>query len=116
MTPQTSEPRERHTKGRALPVTIRFPDGTVRCSDCKGYGLVRKMGSRAGVHYKSATGAHAALARRRAKPCPVCGGDGYRVRLDTRRLLASWGTDRAGVIAQRVRMGLPVVEEPPPPF
>jgi hypothetical protein len=47
-----------------------------RCRPCKGYGLVRGIGRRAGAHYTSVSGAQAALAAGRAVDCPACGGLG----------------------------------------
>jgi hypothetical protein len=58
------------------PLPIVFADGTCRCARCKGLGLVRGVGARAGEHYVTLNGAQAALAAGRAVDCPVCKGFG----------------------------------------
>lgn len=47
-----------------------------RCSTCKGYGLVRKRGPRAGEKYRTLGGAQAALVNGNAVDCPKCKGTG----------------------------------------
>lgn len=47
-----------------------------RCDTCRGYGLVRAAGKRAGEHYRSHSGAQAAMANGNAADCPTCAGLG----------------------------------------
>jgi hypothetical protein len=47
-----------------------------RCHTCKGYGLVRKRGPRAGEKYKTYNGALQAKAGGNAVKCPTCSGAG----------------------------------------
>jgi hypothetical protein len=47
-----------------------------RCGRCKGFGLVRKAGRRAGEHYRSLAGAQAADGNGNAADCPDCHGLG----------------------------------------
>lgn len=47
-----------------------------RCHQCKGFGLVRGVGKRAGQRYRTLTGAQAAQDAGRAVDCPVCAGLG----------------------------------------
>lgn len=63
--------------GDADPVAL---DGR-RCDTCRGYGLVRAAGKRAGQHYRSNDGAQAAMANGNAVDCPTC--DGMGLVLDT---------------------------------
>lgn len=46
----------------------------IPCPQCKGYGLVRKRGKRAGEKYKTLNGAMAADANGNAATCPMCKG------------------------------------------
>lgn len=59
-----------------MPIVIRFADGTERCAPCKGFGLVRGQGARAGAHYKTFKGAQEAQEAGRAVDCPSCAGCG----------------------------------------
>lgn len=47
-----------------------------KCGQCKGLGLVRKSGSKAGKHYRTLNGAQAALANGNAMDCEKCHGYG----------------------------------------
>jgi hypothetical protein len=52
-----------------------LPDNTVKCEKCKGYGVVRGKGSRAGDKYKTWNGALQAKDNGNAVECPQCLGD-----------------------------------------
>lgn len=84
-------PPSQASKGTAkVPVTLHASDaqgdaalegevdeavlGQIPCPQCKGYGLVRKRGQRAGEKYKTLNGAMAADANGNAVTCPVCKG------------------------------------------
>lgn len=47
-----------------------------RCVTCKGFGLVRGQGKRAGERYKTLNGAQTAQANGNAVDCPECDGTG----------------------------------------
>lgn len=85
------------------PVSIRFADGTERCTECKGFGLLRGTGARAGTHYKTLNGAQTAFAHGNARDCPICEGSGLVGYLDA---LRSWGVDRQAVNDEKVGLGL----------
>lgn len=85
------------------PVTIRFADGTERCAECKGFGLLRDKGPRAGTRYKTLNGAQTAYAHGNARDCPQCEGSGLVGYLDT---LASWGVDRLAVNDAKIDLGV----------
>lgn len=88
------------------PVLISFRDGTARCVDCKGFGLVRGLGHRAGQHYRTFKGACEAEDAGRAKPCPVCKGSGLIGERRTRDVLLSYGVDRAADLSVRAELGV----------
>lgn len=50
--------------------------GGERCGTCRGHGLVRAVGSNAGKHYRTTSGAQAALVKGNAKDCTACDGTG----------------------------------------
>lgn len=52
------------------------PENVDRCETCRGFGLVRGEGKRAGGPYRTQNGAQEALANGRAKDCPTCQGTG----------------------------------------
>lgn len=56
-------------------------DGGERCGTCKGFGLVRGIGNRAGGRYKTLAGAQAAQGAGRAVDCPTCEGTGLAATL-----------------------------------
>jgi hypothetical protein len=100
---------------------IIFRDGTARCTDCKGFGLVRARGPRAGEHYKSFSGAQTALSNGNARDCLVCAGMGLvglpgvrdLLRVPTEaRMAASEESVRLGVRSAQMRAG----SDDPPPF
>lgn len=64
-----------NARNTAAPVDEDALNGA-RCDRCKGYGLVRKRGSRAGRHYKTLAGAQAALGNGNAEDCGGCKGTG----------------------------------------
>lgn len=47
-----------------------------KCPTCKGLGLVRKAGPKAGKHYRTLAGAQSALGKGNAVDCPKCGATG----------------------------------------
>lgn len=47
-----------------------------KCGTCKGLGLVRKAGPKAGKHYRTLDGAQAALEHGNAVDCPKCNATG----------------------------------------
>lgn len=61
------------------PLSIRFADGTERCTRCKGLGLVRGAGTNAGRHYRTLKGAQESMGRGNARDCPDCEGSGIVV-------------------------------------
>lgn len=87
----------------ATPTVIRFADGTERCTECKGYGLLRDKGARAGTHYKTLNGAQTAYTRGNARDCPLCEGSGLIGFTDA---LATWGIDRQATNDDKVALGL----------
>lgn len=62
----------------AEPVTPEEQDALdgQKCGTCKGLGLVRKHGKRAGEAYRTLAGAQAALGNGNAADCPTCKGTG----------------------------------------
>lgn len=90
----------------ASPMPIRFADGTSRCADCKGFGLVRAKGARAGEHYKTLNGAQTAYVNGNARDCRLCEGSGLRGAFTARDAIVSWGVDRAGVIQDKLDTGI----------
>jgi hypothetical protein len=54
--------------------------GGERCPKCKGYGVVRKTGSKAGEHYRTAKGAEDSTIKGNSDKCPVCKGATLLVR------------------------------------
>lgn len=88
------------------PVLISFRDGTARCVDCKGFGVVRKLGPRAGQHYRTFKGAREAEDKGHAKPCPVCGGSGITGEVRTRDVLLTYGVDRAADLSVKAELGV----------
>lgn len=46
-----------------------------RCHKCKGYGVVRKLGSHKGDPYKTLNGSVEATANNNSMPCPTCKGE-----------------------------------------
>lgn len=88
------------------PVVLRFADGSTRCVDCKGYGLVRAAGPRAGEHYKTLNGAQTAYARGNAKDCPVCEGCGLVGLPGVPQLISSFGVDRETQNDHKVQFGV----------
>lgn len=93
----------------ASPMPIRFADGTSRCADCKGFGLLRDVGKRAGSHYTTLAGAQAAYNAGRARDCPHCEGSGLRGAFTAREAILTWGVDRDGVIADKLDAGIRAV-------
>lgn len=86
-TPRTRKPRPIVASPFATPEeTVATPEPTPeevqavldaeKCPQCKGLGLVRKAGSRAGAAYKTLGGAQAALANGNAEDCPRCAATG----------------------------------------
>lgn len=88
------------------PVYLRFADGSARCVDCKGFGLVRALGPRAGTHYKTLAGAQDAFGKGHAKDCPVCEGCGLVNLPGTREFIQSFGVDREAVREEKVQCGV----------
>lgn len=88
------------------PMYLRFADGSSRCMDCKGYGLVRAYGPHAGEHYKTLNGAQTAFGKGNAKDCPVCEGCGLVGLPGTRELIASFGVDREAQNGEKVHLGV----------
>lgn len=93
----------------ASPMRIRFADGTERCFDCKGYGLVRAMGRRAGSHYTTLNGAQTAYNNGRARDCKICEGSGLTGAFTAREASLTYGVDRAGVIEDKLDAGIRAV-------
>lgn len=54
-------------------------DDAERCATCRGLGLVRGVGKRAGGPYRTLAGAQAAQGAGRAVDCPVCEGVGLTI-------------------------------------
>lgn len=50
--------------------------GGDRCKTCRGHGLVRAVGKNAGHHYRTTSGAQAAMEAGRARDCSACDGTG----------------------------------------
>lgn len=96
------------------PVHIAFRDGTWRCDDCKGFGLVRAAGARAGSHYKTLNGAQTAYVNGNARDCPICEGSGLCGDLGVVGQLQSYGIDREEVNGEKVRLGVrgPLLSSP----
>lgn len=51
-----------------------------RCHQCKGYGVVRKTGSKAGKAYRTLVGAEESTTKGNSEKCPVCKGATLLVR------------------------------------
>jgi len=51
-----------------------------RCHQCKGYGVVRKTGSKAGKAYRTLVGAEESTTKGNSERCPVCKGATLLVR------------------------------------
>jgi len=69
-------PEEQVSTPEATPEEVQASLDADKCPQCKGFGLVRKAGSRAGAAYKTLAGAQAALANGNAEDCPRCSATG----------------------------------------
>lgn len=82
---------------------VRFADGTIRCADCRGYGVVKRFG---GNRFGASAQARRAIAQGGARECLVCEGSGLLRHVTTLRVIGLYGLDWGQVLADKQRRGV----------